>query len=780
MEAKELVSKMTNEEKALLLSGKDFWNLVGFSKYGLESIMVTDGPHGLRKQITDADNLGINNSEPATCFVPACLSACSFDPDLLNKMGIAMADEAINQNVSVILGPGINHKRSPLCGRNFEYFSEDPILTGKLAAGLIKGIESKGIGTSLKHFAANSQEKARLISDSIIDERALREIYLRGFEIAVKEGHPSTIMPAYNKINGVYACENKWLLDLARKSWGFDGIYISDWGAVSDPIKSYLAGLDIEMPGSFHDTYKLVLEALNSNKITVEELDEIAIRIVDFILKHQEKKVNTFDEKKNLEIAKEVALESIVLLKNDDDILPLDKNKKIALIGNFAKNPRYQGAGSSKINPRFLSNIYDALKEKNIDFKYEDGYLKEELNANLDEINKACKIAKDSDVVIICAGLPDSYESEGFDRTKLEMPDSHNKLIEEVAKVNPNVIVVLSCGSPVSMPWNNDVKGILLNYLSGSMGAIATVELLFGDSNPCGKLSETFPLRLEDTPCFNYFAKDRFKVLYKESIFTGYRYYDTFNIPVLFPFGYGLSYTKFKYSDLNIVDKKVTFKLKNIGKYFGKEIVELYIKNNATKILKPLKELKDFKKIALSPGEEKEVSFELTDEHFKYFNTAINDWYIATGEYEILIASSINKINLSGTINISSKDLDEKNYPKAYLRLDNIHHISDENFKELIEKNIIYTRKIRPYTIDSPIGDLKESIIGRMLVRMMLKKMDSTIKNNEDIESMLDQTLYDMPLRSIGMGGVGITREKLDGIVYLLNGKFLKALRNLK
>ena len=651
---KKLISQMTLEEKAGLCSGLDFWHLKGVERLGIPPIMVTDGPHGLRKQEQNADHVGINVSVPATCFPTAAGLASSWNRELVEKVGAALGEECQAEGVSVLLGPGANIKRSPLCGRNFEYFSEDPYLSSEMAASHIKGVQSQGVGTSLKHFAANNQEHRRMSVDAIVDERTLREIYLSSFEGAVKKGKPWTVMCSYNKVNGEYASEDEFLLtDILRDEWGFEGFVVSDWGAVNERVKGLEAGLDLEMPSSFGVGDSKIVEAVRNGILPEEILDKAVERVLNIIFKAVDnKKENaTYDKEAHHQLAREVAKECMVLLKNEDKILPLKKQGTIAIIGEFAKRPRYQGGGSSHVNPTKLDDIYEQIKKSagdNVNVIYAQGYSLEKDEVDEGLLKEAKHAAVQADVAVIFAGLPEHYESEGYDRQHMRMPESHCTLIEAVAQVQSNVVVVLSNGSPVEMPWLDKAKGVLEANLAGQTMGGAIADLLFGDANPSGKLSETFPKELSHNPSYLNFPGEGDKVEYREGIFVGYRYYDKKNLEPLFPFGYGLSYTTFEYSNLNISKNEildtetvtVSVKVKNIGEITGKEVVQLYIRDIESSVIRPEKELKGFEKIELKPGEEKTVVFELDKRAFAYYNVDIGDWHVETGEFEILIGKS--------------------------------------------------------------------------------------------------------------------------------------------
>lgn len=787
--AKELVKQMTLEEKAGLCSGHDFWHLKSVERLGLNRIMVTDGPHGLRKQAEDADHLGINNSIPATCFPTACTTACSFDRELMFEIGKAIGEECQQEKVSVILGPGVNIKRSPLCGRNFEYVSEDPYVSGQIASALISGVQSQGVGTSLKHFAANNQEKGRMISNSVVDERTLREIYLAGFEEAVKSAQPWTVMCSYNLLNGTYASENKTLLtDILRSEWGFEGLVVTDWGATSDRVKGVEAGLDLEMPSSNGINDALIVKAVQEGKLSVEALDKIVERVVELILKAQENQKADFvyDKAAHHNLAVKAAEQSAVLLKNEEGILPAALENHILVVGAFAKNPRYQGAGSSKINPTQLDNAFDAIKALGGKVEYAEGYCLNDHSIHEDMIKEACKAAEGKEKVFIFAGLPDEYESEGFDRTNLDMPESHNKLIEEVAKVNENVVVVLLCGAPIVMPWADKVKGILLAYLGGQGAGTACANLLYGKVNPSGKLAETFPVGLEENPSFNYFPGGTRSVEYRESIFVGYRYYDKVKKAVAYPFGYGLSYTEFEYSDLKVIgenyDLKVEVTVTNTGKIPGAEVVQLYVAKKDSSIFRAEKEIKGFEKVFLAPGESKQVVFKLNSRSFAYYNAAISNWAVEEGAYEVKIGASSRDIRLSSSVEIQGDGAEAKlaylkesapvyfNLPQGSLE------VSEKEFEALYGRELPPSERVpgTPFTIDSSMGEIQCTQAGQQILEMLQSQMAEMFggdgEGSNDIAKMMEAMLMDMPLRNLIMMSQGqVGADQLNGMVYMIN-----------
>lgn len=748
MKYKDIINKMKLEEKAMLCVGQDYWNSKGLERLGIPSIKMSDGPHGLRVQKTKADNLGINKSEVSTCFPSGATIANSWDKQLAYKMGKTIGEEAVREEVDIVLGPGVNIKRSPLCGRNFEYFSEDPFLSGKIGAEYVKGMQENGVGACVKHFAANNQENRRRTINTVIDERTLREIYLKPFEIIVKEAKPWSIMSAYNKVNGKYCTENKMLIDILKKEWNFDGIVITDWGAENDRVEGLLAGNELEMPGGRGNGIEEIIQAVNSGKVKEKYLDEIVDRILNVIFMSKKKEnINNYNQEKHHEMARKIAEDSIVLLKNDKNILPINK-QKIAVIGDMAKNPRYQGAGSSTINPYKIENIYDCLKEKNIKFDYAKGYnrVEQSYEEEADLQKEAIELAKKNDIVLICVGLTENYESEGMDRTILDISKNQNELINKICEVNENVVIVLSNGSPICMPWINKVKGIITGYLGGEAGASAMVNCLFGDINPSGKLSETYPLKLEDTPCFKNFPGSELSVEYKESIYVGYRYYDKVNKKVLFPFGYGMSYTQFKYRNLNIKDEKdrieIEFYLKNIGNKKGKEIAQIYVGKKEPKIFRPIKELKDFVKIELDVGEERKVNLSLNKEDLSYFNPETRKWSIEQGIYNIFIGGSSENIELQKEIYILSEDKNiNKEYPQVYYKGD-IQNVNDKDFECILNSKIPdRVLNIKDVTQENTLEQIKNTKIGAYIYSKEMEKMQKLLKEqnvNKATKVMMD------------------------------------------
>lgn len=665
MDVKKLVGQMTLEEKARMLSGLDMWHLSGVERLGIESVMVTDGPHGLRKQLNTGDHLGINDSVPATCFPTAAALSCSFDREMVREVGRALGEECQSENVAVILGPGANIKRSPLCGRNFEYFSEDPCLSGEMAAAHIQGVQSQDVGVSLKHFAANNQEYRRNTTDARIDERTLREIYLASFERAVKKAKPWTMMCSYNKINGAYSCQNKWLLsDVLRDEWGFDGYVMTDWGAMDDKIASVRAGLELQMPGGDPRAPQLVVEAVKSGELDEALVDRAVERILNITCRYLEKRRAGYkaDMQAHDALARRVAARCCVLLKNQDDLLPLSGDMKIAFIGEMADKMRYQGSGSSHINPYRLTNALDAAAEY-AQVTYCPGYVTDRDETVEELLNQAVQAAAEAGVAVIFAGLPDAFESEGFDRSHMRMPENQIELIRRVCEVQKNVVVALSGGSPVEMPWLDQVSAVVMGYLGGQAAGAGMVDVLFGAVNPGGRLAETFPIKLSDNPSYLNFPGDNHTVEYREGIFVGYRYYDKKQMDVRFPFGYGLSYTRFEYSNLRLSCQSmrssqslsVSVDVKNAGFIAGDEVVQLYVAPDTHGVNRPVRELRNFERITLAPGETRTVRFELCPRDFAYYETRIHDWYVEGGVYNIQIRKNAAEGILSAPVRVEAE-----------------------------------------------------------------------------------------------------------------------------
>jgi len=787
MDNQAILDHMTLEVKIRLCSGKDVWHLEGYPALNLPSIRVSDGPHGLRKQTEKEDHLGLSGSEPATAFPTASLSACSWDKELLFELGATLADECRAEEVSVLLGPGANMKRSPLCGRNFEYFSEDPVLSGELAAAFINGVQSKGIGTSLKHFAANNQEQDRMTSSSNVDDRALREYYLLPFEIAVKKSRPWTIMCSYNKINGVYSSANAWLLDeVLRKEWGFEGVVVSDWGAGHEHWEDLKSGMDLEMPGNGQHYLQNVVDAVAEGKITVEEIDRTALRILTLIDKAKPVLHDrwTYDLQKHHQIARKVAHQSIVLLKNEGKFLPLKKEKEILVLGELAKQARIQGGGSSHINPHRVDSLCDALDQANIAYTYRQGYDLHNAKSTF-HIPEAIHAIQENQNVIVVVGLRDEDENEGFDRKSLGLPYAHDKLVAEVAKKTKNLVVVLAGGSPVEMPWVDQVASILNGYLPGEAGGLALRDLLFGDVNPSGKLAETYPRTLSQVPCSDTYGKERKQIHYRESIFVGYRYFDTAKVDVLFPFGHGLSYTSFEYSALEISGNTLRFNVRNSGTRKGSEIVQVYVSNLTKAHYFAAKELKAFEKINLGPRQEATVEIELNERDFMFYHPALKRFVVASGDYEIRIGASSQDIRLTGRISKEGeadlpKDSSIESTWYAHLK----GNPSDEDFKSIYDRGIQSEESAvkGKFTIDSTLEDMGHTLIGKMMKQVskgMLMKAGGFRKEDRRSNEfkMMFQFVMTTPLRTTMLLSQGqLSQSMANGIVDLANGKYLKGL----
>ncbi|MFC4401599.1 beta-glucosidase [Gracilibacillus xinjiangensis] len=791
MKYREIIEKMTLEEKASLMSGKDFWQTQDIERLGVNNIFLADGPHGIRKQAEAADHLGLNESIPATCFPTAATVANSWNTELGEKIGQYLGEEAVAQKVNVLLGPGINMKRDPLCGRNFEYFSEDPYHAGKMAAGYIKGIQSHGISACVKHFAANNQEERRMSIDTIVDERTLREIYLTAFEIAIKEGQTKTVMSSYNMLNGAYTNENLHLMrEILRDEWKFDGVVVTDWGGSNDRVAGLIAGNELEMPTTAGETNKEIVEAVKSGQINEEVLDECVDRLLDLIFTTEEvfekpyKK--EFDIEEHHSVAQQVAEESIVLLKNEDNILPLKKGKKVATIGDFAKEARYQGAGSSIVNPTMLDSTLDSLELSGLEnIGFEPGFERYG-KRNRNKLEKACALAKEADVVLLYIGLDEVTEAEGLDRQNMKIPENQIELLEAVSKVNQNIVVVLSCGSAVEMPWIDNVKGLVHGYLSGQAGAKAILRVLTGEVNPSGKLAETYPFKYEDTPAYHNFPGKEVSVEYRESMFIGYRYYDTANVNVLFPFGFGLSYTSFEYSDISVHKDKVTFSITNTGDVAGREAAQLYVSCQSDAIFRPEKELKGFKKVFLNAGETKTISIPFDDKTFRYFNVKTNKWEIEEATYTIMIGASSTDIRLTDALFVEGTNApipyDKTVLPSYYTG--KVNHVAVDEFEQLLGRKVPVSTwdRTKPLGYNDTIAQCKyaKGAVARFAYHLInfahsfLKKI-----GKRETANLIMMSVYHMPFRGIArMTGGIVNMPMLDGLLMIVNGQFFKGLRH--
>ncbi len=771
MNVKELLSKLTLEEKAALLQGKTMWTTWDIPRVGLPSIFLSDGPHGLRKQAGPADNLGLNESIPATCFPTAATMANSWDPQLGEELGEYLGAEAAANDVNILLGPGLNIKRSPLCGRNFEYFSEDPYLAGKMAAAYIRGIQSKGVAACPKHFAANSQELRRMSTDSVVDERTLREIYLTNFEIAVKEGNPKSIMSSYNRVNGTYANENRdLLLDTLRGRWGFDGFVMSDWGASNDHVEGVRNGSALEMPAPGLDSAMNLVEAVKSGKLDEAHVDARVEELLKVIAATYEPVANapkTIDREDYQAMARRCAAESIVLLENDG-ILPLKQGSRVAVVGEFAEIPRYQGAGSSLVNPTKVENLLDHLKGKGLNLLgYAKGYSRESDGADLELIQEAVQLCAGADTVLLCMGLDERSEIEGQDRENLELPESQTALLHALARVNSNIVLVLSGGAPFRMPESTLFRAAIHGYLAGQAGAPAMADALVGIVNPGGKLSESWPMALEDTPCHRYYPGKARTCEYREALYVGYRYYDTAGIPVRYPFGHGLSYTTFTYSGLKADAEHVTFTVTNTGSIAGAEVAQVYVSCKNSRIFRPKKELKGFAKVFLQPGESKEVTIGLDDKAFRYFDINTKQFEIESGDYEVSVAASVSDVKLTATVQVAGTAVPVAQNLPGYASA-KIADVSDAEFAALLGRPIpdgSWTKEIDVNDPLSRLGDARGGLV-RLIFRALKKKMES-----DPSDSMM-LYVFHLPLRGIAKTTAGmITENMVQDLLDMANGQ---------
>jgi beta-glucosidase len=795
-EIEKILEQLTMEEKTALCSGISNWETTPIGRLNIPSVMMTDGPHGLRKEKSEGKGV-LRGSYPATCFPTAVTLASTWDPELIAKVGAAIAEECLDQGVSTVLGPGANIKRTPLCGRNFEYFSEDPLLAGELAAAFIKGVQEKEVAASLKHFAVNSQEYRRMTVSSEVDERALREIYLKAFEIAVKKSQPETIMCSYNPVNGIHAADNKKLLwDILREEWGFEGIVISDWGAVNDRVKGLAAGLDLEMPSSNGILDGRIIEAIEAGKLDLEYLDSAVRRILRYIfncaggLAQAGSMKADYDEHHGL--ARRAAAEGAVLLKNRDGLLPISPETDFAVIGALARIPRYQGSGSSRVNPRNLVSFCDCLDAQSIAYSYAPGYTMEGDGYSESEIALAVEMAREKSHIIVFAGLTDEYESEGFDRTHLKMPRGHNELISALGKVSENIIVVLNCGAPVEMPWLNEAGALLNLYLGGEAVGEAACDLIFGRVNPSGKLAETFPRSLEDCLPARYFGMGPGRVHYLESILVGYRYYDSAGKEVLFPFGHGLSYTTFSYSNMQLSAASVgendtlsvSFTIENVGGRDGAETAQLYVRDPESTHFVPEKELKGFKKVFLKKGESTTVTLELTKEALAFYNAAAGKWCVESGDFDILVGSSSRNILLRAAVTVKAPAVeitDHRQEAPFYYAPADADEIPLEQFEALMGRKMEPETPIKKGEIDlnSTIGDLDVSTFGRFFKRIIYKFAPAVLPRDaaEFEKNMVRQAALFLPVRNIfTLSNGAVPYEAALGLLDAFNGKTCRGL----
>ena len=796
--AADLVGRMSLDEKAALCSGGNFWRLEENGRLGVPSIMLTDGPHGLRKQPTAGDHVGLSASVPTTCFPTASALASSWNRDLLREIGVALGEQCVAEDVAVLLGPAMNIKRHPLCGRNFEYFSEDPLLTGELAAALVEGLQSQGVGASLKHFAANNQEAGRVFVDSIVDERTLREIYLRGFEIAVRRAQPWTVMCAYNRLNGTYCAEHDWLLNrVLRDDWGFEGLVVTDWGAANDRVLGVRAGLDLEMPASAGVNDRRVAHAVRSGTLDEADLDRAVTRNVALALAGAEARAREsgMDRDAHHALARRAAGQSVVLLKNAGNLLPLSPDCDAAVIGAFAKHPRYQGAGSSQVTPTRLDCAFDAIRDVLVETEgpaYAPGY--DPVHGVLDDalITRAVAAAEGADVAIVFAGLPGIYESEGFDREHMRLPEQHDRLVEAVCAANPRTVVVLSNGAPVEMPWVAAPAAIVEGYLGGQAGGAAIADVLFGIENPSGKLAETFPLRQADVPADQWFPGSGRQVPYREGLYVGYRYFDSADAPVLFPFGHGLAYTTFAYANLACSGDafeqggqvEVTFDLTNTGDRAGSEVVQLYVHAPESSVYRPEQELRAFAKACLAPGETRAVTLTLGDSAFAVYDAAAQCWIVEAGEVELRVGASSRDIRLTARLAVRSAETlaapDGAGAPRV--RQGGV-ETSDVDFARMLGRPVPAPEDSRPYHLNSTITEIAETWLGRQVKSRVVREFQRTFgvaaldeTNARMFEAMADH----VPLRQLVLfSGGRLGFRAVSALLAVLNGRFGQLLRFL-
>lgn len=830
------VSRLSLEERAQLLAGESHWKTYDAPGAGIPSLFLSDGPHGLRKQESARDCMGIAESRPATCFPTASALACSFDPELVERVGAAIGEEARRQGVDVVLGPGVNIKRHPLCGRNFEYFSEDPVVSGELGTAMVRGIQSRGVGACLKHFAANSQEHARMVSDSVVDERTLRELHLAPFEHVVRHARPWSVMTAYNKLNGVYCSEHEWLLrEVLRGEWGFDGAVVSDWGAMSSSVASVRAGLDLCMPGPRRDHARALVEAVRSGELEDGCVNEAASHIERLARRVKACQAEgsiggapapslTDEEfyRAHADLAREAAAQSAVLLKNDG-VLPLNPDAKVAVIGAFARMPRYQGSGSSRINPKIIDNIWYRLEQRGVAAEYADGYDPTTGDADERQLLEAETLAARSDVAVVVAGLPGRYESEGFDRKLMVMPRGMRELIDRICAANPRTVVVLQGGAPMEMPWCDNPAAILLMYLSGCQGGGAAVDVLVGDVNPSGKLAETWPVDLAQTALGTTYPDMDNEVLYREGPFVGYRYYDAVDVEPAFPFGHGESYTEFAYEGLEVkahegastegpLEFDVSFTLRNIGPRIGAEVAQVYIAPTSEVVPPPcpVQWLAGFAKIELEPGGERQVVLHLDETAFRKWDASLHRWRVYPGEYEVRVASSSRDIRLTASIIVADgqsafnleQALHRLSIAEEQLMFDQapmpspqvpemyrqpipgcfVQPESARAFEELYARPLPERPPVTPFTIDSTVSDMGACWLGRRLYHIIDWVMaEPASKMNRDQKATMQEMAADMPLRSLTTSGIPL--ESVKGFVSMLNGHYLTgfiyAVRNL-
>ena len=775
MKNAEIIAKLNLEQKCALLSGAGTFTTRGCPKAGVPSITLSDGPNGVRKQAGAADHLGLNPSVPATCFPTAATVACSWDPALGEEIGRAMGEEAAAQEVAVLLGPGLNTKRSPLCGRNFEYFSEDPYLSGKMAAAYVRGIQSEGIAACPKHFAVNSQELRRMASDSVLDERTLRELYLTGFEIVVKEAAPKTIMSSYNLVNGTYANENAHLLqDILRRDWGFSGAVVTDWGGSNDHALGVKNGSTLEMPAPGGDAVRELLAAVQSGKITEADvdarLDELLTLVLDTSAAVQ-KHSRSFDADAHHALARRAAAESAVLLKNDGGILPLAAGARVAVIGDFAETPRYQGAGSSAVNSIKVDTLLDCLAQSGLQCAGFAAGFDRQGRPDADKKAQAVALAQKADTVLLCLGLDEIKESEGLDRVDMKLADNQIELLQAVEQANPNTVVVLNAGASLETPWLAHCRALVYGALGGQAGAGAMVDVLTGKVNPGGKLAETWANAYEETPAKDNFAGAGRTVQYREGLYVGYRYYQTAGVPVAFPFGYGLSYTSFAYSDLRVTADSVSLTVTNTGARDGAEIVQVYIAKPGAEIFRPAQELKAFARVSLAAGESRTVTLPLDDKAFRYWNTRTDCWEIEGGRYEVRVGASSADIRLTANVDIRGTNAPDPYAGKAlpHYKSGSVQNVPDAEWEALLGHPIPQDK----VKIDRnmTLGELNHSRspLGWLIWAVLTALLNASFKKGKPDLNVLFQ--YNMPLRALAkMTSGAISMGMVDGIVLEAKG----------
>jgi len=775
-----LVGKMTLEEKASLMSGENFWYSQSLPQHGIPAIMLTDGPHGLRKQIGDADHLGINGSVPATCFPTAATIANSWDVDLIREMGVVLGTEAAAESISVVLGPGMNIKRDPLSGRNFEYFSEDPYLSGKLSSALIRGMQEKGIAACAKHFAVNSQEYLRMTIDEIVDKRALHELYLESFRMAVQEGKVISMMTSYNKVNGIYTNENDYLLNtVLKKTWGFDGLIVTDWGGNNDRVAGLKAGNQLEMPSTIGVTDLEIVNAVRSGDLEESLLDTRVLELLKVVNKIKPLPAEAADMEAHHEKAVDIASQSMVLLKNKDNCLPLNPKTKVTVIGDFAETPRYQGAGSSSINAYKLDNLLNALDETDIEVvAYAKGFERYG-NTKKAVYDKALQAAGQADTLLVFLGLDESYESEGVDRSHLDLPQDQITLINQLTKLNKKIIVLLAGGAVMSLPFINEIDACIHTYLAGQGGGKALAKILTGEVNPSGKLSETYPLSYEDVSSAGYFPGKEAISEHRESIFIGYRYFDTKKIPVQFEFGFGLSYTSFTYNHVMFEDNHITLEVTNTGAVGGSDVVQVYVHKKDSPLMRADQELKGFAKVPLQAHEKKRVTIELSDHAFHFYNVETESWAIEEGAYEIRVGSSSRTIHqvIEVTKNGIQAPVTMCNIPKSYKELD-IHNISDSDFEALVGYKLPdsnWDRKAPVNLNTSIVETATKGVVGKFVNWIILRMYKNKMKKGEPHAANAILLVQSMPFRTLSrMTGGSINEEMLAGMMMAVDGHFFK------